>query len=179
MNLSIRSLIPLLIFLLIAGAFAIGLTKDPNALPSQMIDRSIPNFELTDLFDDTRTYTRADLQGEVSLVNVFGSWCAACVQEHPMLVKLSRDDTIQLIGVNWRDKRDKAKRWLERYDNPYAKIIFDESSLLAIDLGVTGAPETFLIDKAGNIRYKHVGIITPEVWETTLRPRVKQLQAQP
>lgn len=176
--LNIKALLPLGIFLAFAILFAIGLTRDPAQLPSEMIDRPFPDFNLSTLDDPDNVLTESLLQGEVTLVNIFGSWCVACVQEHPKLVSLSKRDDIRLIGVDWRDSREKATRWLNRYGNPYAVVLFDDTSQLAIDLGVTGAPETFVVDKAGKIRYKHVGIITDEVWRSTLYPLVKNLRME-
>jgi len=170
-----RRLLPLILFIILSLGFAIGLSKDPRALPSQMIDKPFPEFILSDLFEPEKQYSKVDLENEISLVNVFGSWCISCVQEHRMLMELSQNKTVKLIGINWRDTRPAAERWLTRYQNPYSKIIFDEESQLAIDLGVTGAPESFLVDRSGYIRYKHVGIITPEVWNNILLPVVQDI----
>jgi len=173
-----RALLPLGIFLLIGVAFAIGLTKDPKRMESKLIDKPFPEFSLTALYDETEILTEEMLQGEVSLINVFGSWCVACNVEHPVLKDIARRQEVNLIGMDWRDTRPNAKRWLAERGDPYSKIIFDNESVLAIKLGVTGAPESFLTDKAGNIRYKHVGIITPEIWRDTLLPIVETLKAE-
>lgn len=173
-----RALLPLGIFLLIGVAFAIGLTKDPKRMESKLIDKPFPEFSLTALYDETEILTEEMLQGQVSLINVFGSWCVACNVEHPILKDIARRQEVNLIGMDWRDTRPNAKRWLAERGDPYSKIIFDNESVLAIKLGVTGAPESFLTDKAGNIRYKHVGIITPEIWRDTLLPIVETLRAE-
>ena len=173
-----RALAPLAIFLLIGLAFAIGLTKDPRALGSELIDKPMPDFALTNLYDETKILTQEDIKGQVSLVNVFGSWCVACTVEHPVFMTLSKRKDVNLIGIDWRDERDKGQAWLAKYGNPYNKVIFDNESLLAIKLGITGAPETFVTDRHGKIRYKHVGVITPEIWTKTLRPIVRQLEAE-
>ena len=173
-----RALLPLGVFLLIGVAFAIGLTKDPKRMESKLIDKPFPEFSLTALYDETEILTEEMLQGEVSLINVFGSWCVACNVEHPVLKDIARRQEVNLIGMDWRDTRPNAKRWLAERGDPYSKIIFDNESVLAIKLGVTGAPESFLTDKAGNIRYKHVGIITPEIWRDTLLPIVETLRAE-
>jgi len=173
---NIRALIPLGLFLLIGFAFAVGLTKDPKRLPSEMIDQPFPPFELTELYDETEILTTDMLTGQVSLINVFGSWCVACNVEHPVLINVQ--DDVNLIGMDWRDERIKAKRWLAQRGDPYKKVIFDNESVLAIKLGVTGAPESFITDKSGNIRYKHVGVITPENWKTDLYPLIKSLQTE-
>jgi cytochrome c biogenesis protein CcmG/thiol:disulfide interchange protein DsbE len=173
-----RALLPLGIFLLIGVAFAIGLTKDPKRMESKLIDKPFPEFSLTALYDETEILTEDMFKGQVSLINVFGSWCVACNVEHPVLKEIARRQEVNLIGMDWRDTRPKAKRWLSERGDPYAQIIFDNESVLAIKLGVTGAPESFLTDKAGNIRYKHVGIITPEIWRDTLLPIVETLRAE-
>ena len=174
----LRALIPLGLFLLIGAAFAIGLTKDPSHLPSEMIDRPFPEFELTELYDESEILTEHMVKGQVSLINVFGSWCVACNIEHPVLMDIGKRGDVNLIGMDWRDERAAAKRWLEKRGDPYGKIIFDNESVLAIKLGVTGAPESFITDKAGNIRYKHIGVITPDIWKNELRPLIQSLQAE-
>ncbi|MGJ8561926.1 MAG: DsbE family thiol:disulfide interchange protein [Alphaproteobacteria bacterium] len=175
----LRALIPLGIFFGLVIMLAIGLTRDPSALPSEMIDRPFPDFTLSTLHDPNRIVIETEMIGQVSLVNVFGSWCTACVIEHPKLVEIGQRENIRLIGVNWRDKRDKGQAWLSRYGDPYDITLFDDTSQLAIDLGITGAPESFIVDKSGKIRYKHTGIITDEVWSQTLRPVITQLSNAP
>ena len=171
-----RGLIPLVLFALLIAAFAVGLSRDPAALPSEMIDRPAPEFTLPSLFEDKPAISDDVFKGRISLLNVFGSWCAACVTEHGQLIKIGASKRVQLIGVDWRDTRPAGQAWLARYGNPYDKVIFDESSLLAIDLGITGAPETFLIGPAGSIRHKHVGIITEQIWQEDFLPRIKKLK---
>lgn len=168
MNLS--RFIPAGAFVILVVFLGIGLTRDPSIIPTEMIDREIPAFELPELRGEQAVISHQDLIGEPALVNVFGSWCVACLQEHPTLMQLAQDDTIRVVGVNWRDKRDDALNWLQRHGDPYDTIIFDAESDLAIELGVTGAPETFVIDRAGRIRYKQIGPITPDVWRKTIRP---------
>lgn len=178
MTRTFQALWPLLGFLLLVAAFGFGLTRDPNILPSEMIDRPVPVFELSELYAPQRIVTQKMFIGDVSLVNVFGSWCIACEVEHPKLMELSRSKEIKLVGIDWRDKREKGKRWLGKNGNPYDVIIFDADSRLAIDLGVTGAPESFIIDQEGRIRYKHVGIITDDIWKNILRPIIQSLKAE-
>lgn len=174
-----RRFAPLIIFGALIVAFGWGLTRDdPRILESALIDAPMPTFALPDLFDPETIHTQDMFLGQVSLVNVFGSWCVACVQEHPNLMDIAAEGVIPVIGVDWRDTREAGQRWLRRYDNPYTAVIFDEGSMLAIDLGVTGAPESFLIDKDGRIRYKHVGIITADLWRDEIRPLAKQLQSE-
>jgi cytochrome c biogenesis protein CcmG/thiol:disulfide interchange protein DsbE len=171
-----KGLIPLALFAVLGVFLAIGLTRDPSKLPSELIDRPLPSFEMETLSGEP--IVTADLVGEVALLNVFGSWCVACLTEHPLLMELSEGDAVKIVGVNWRDTRVKANRWLGRYGNPYGTIIFDADSLLAIDLGVTGAPETFVVDRKGQIRYKHTGPITPDIWTDSLRPLINSLNAE-
>jgi cytochrome c biogenesis protein CcmG/thiol:disulfide interchange protein DsbE len=171
----LRGLIPLFGFFVIVGAFAFALTRDPRILPSELIEKPFPEFALETLEGD-QTLDASILQGRVSLVNVFGSWCIACVEEHPQLMAQKDNPTLQLIGIDWRDTREAADRWLIRHGNPFDTILFDPTSKLIVELGVTGAPESFIVDRDGKIRYKHVGIITPDVWKDTLRPVVESLQ---
>lgn len=175
MKLSLSGLLPLFGFLGLTVFFAIALTRDPSRLPSELIDRPVPDFALSSLYEANELITQDSFIGQVSLLNVFGSWCVACVQEHPKLIELSDNAPIKLIGIDWRDTREDGARWLAQYGDPYDKVIFDSESILAIDLGVTGAPESYIIDKAGRIRFKHVGIITDDIWENELRPLVQSL----
>lgn len=170
--------LPIGIFAVIAIFLAIGLTRDPSIIPTEMIDREMPAFDLPELRQEGVQLTEADLKGDVTLLNVFGSWCAACLQEHPTFMSLTRDKTVRLVGVNWRDARQDALDWLARHGDPYDAIIFDEQSDLAIEIGVTGAPETFVLDKTGRIRFKHIGPITPDVWRDTITPVIEAIEAE-
>ena len=172
---SLRALIPLFAFAALLGTFAFGLTRDPSILPSELIEKPFPDFALETL-DGDRIITPDDLKGHVSLVNVFGSWCVACTVEHPQLMAMRDTPNLKLVGIDWRDTRDAANRWLVRHGNPYDTVVFDPHSKLIVPLGVTGAPESFIVDKAGQIRYKHIGIISEDDWEKTLRPLVESLQ---
>ena len=147
-------------------------------MTSELIDKPFPQFSLTELYDESELLTEQMMRGRVSLINVFGSWCVACNVEHPVLMDIAKNNEVRLIGMDWRDERDKAKRWLAQRGDPYTKVIFDDESVLAIKLGVTGAPESFITDKMGNIRYKHVGVITPDIWRETLLPIVETLKAE-
>ncbi|MEL6664527.1 MAG: DsbE family thiol:disulfide interchange protein [Pseudomonadota bacterium] len=172
-------LLPVGLFGVLVIFLAIGLTRDPSVIPTEMIDREMPAFELTELRDEAVTVSQADLVGEVTLVNVFGSWCFACLQEHPTLMELSRDDTVRIVGINWRDDREDALAWLVKHGDPYDAIVFDAESELVIEIGVTGAPETFVLDPSGRIRYKQIGPITPEVWSKTIRPVIDAIESEP
>ncbi|MEO0607612.1 MAG: DsbE family thiol:disulfide interchange protein [Pseudomonadota bacterium] len=170
--------IPAGAFVVLVVFLGIGLTRDPSVLPTEMVDRELPNFDLPELRDPGAQLTRADLIGEVTLLNVFGSWCVACLQEHPTLMQLARDDTVRIAGVNWRDEQSDALDWLQEHGDPYETIIFDSNSDLAIELGVTGAPETFVVDATGRIRYKQIGPITSDVWRGTIRPVLDAIAAE-
>ena len=178
MTFNLKALIPLLVFIGLVIALAFGLSRgDPRVLPSQLINKPFPEFELTGVYDDTPV-TKDDLLGEVSLVNVFGSWCVACLAEHPLLMELSATEQVRVIGINWRDDRAKAKQWLKRHGDPYELLIYDPHSTLVIELGITGAPETFIVDQSGTVRYKHVGIITPELWRGSFKPIIQTLRSE-
>lgn len=171
-------LMPVGVFLVVVVFLAIGLTRDPSVIPTEMIDRDMPAFELPELREEDVVLTEADLIGETTLVNVFGSWCVACLQEHPTLMQLAEADRVKIVGVNWRDKRQDALTWLARHGDPYDSIIFDAESDLVIEMGVTGAPETFVIDPSGQIRFKQIGPITAEVWRDTVRPVIDAIAAE-
>jgi len=171
--------LPVVALLVVAGFFAYGLTRDPHALPSLLIDRPMPSFVLEPIDDEIPLLTEEDLSGEVSLVNVFGSWCIACAAEHNMLLNIGESGRVHLHGVDWRDDPGAGATWLRRYGNPYEHVGADSESRLAVDLGVTGAPETYLVDRSGTIRYKQVGPITPEIWRDTLLPLIEELERQP
>jgi cytochrome c biogenesis protein CcmG/thiol:disulfide interchange protein DsbE len=168
---------PLVAFALVALWFAIGLTRDPSVIPSALIDHPIPDFELPavkeagvpGLSDET-------IRGKVALVNVFASWCAPCKVEHPILMRLARENRVAIYGINYKDWWEDARGWLGQLGNPYSAIGYDESGRVALDWGVYGVPETFLIDKQGRIRFKHVGQLTPDVLNNTLLPLIAQLE---
>jgi len=172
------AVVPAVLLLLVSGFFAVGLTRDPHRLPSLMIDRQMPEFALAPLSEGRQTLRNEDLVGHVSIVNVFGSWCIACVAEHPQLIEIARSGVVPIYGVDWRDEPGAGTAWLVRYGDPYTLTGVDADSRLAIDLGVTGAPESFVIDTGGRIRYKHVGPITSEIWADTLLPIVRNLEAE-
>lgn len=170
-------LLPLLIFAALAGYFWIGLGKDPHAIPSVLIDQPVPPFDLPPIEGRDRGFAATDLQGQVSLVNVFGSWCVACRVEHPFLMALAAENAVPIYGINWREKnRQDGPAWLARLGDPYTRVGDDAESRAAIAFGVTGAPETFIVDAQGVIRYKHVGPVTKAEWEATLLPIVRRLR---
>lgn len=172
-------IVPLAVFLVLAAYFFVGLGKDPQRLPSVLVDQPLPELSLPAIRGRERGVTSEDLKGEVSLLNIFGSWCVACRIEHPFLMQLSRDGVIPVHGIDWREPSPEAgPAWLARHGDPYTRIGADPDSKAAIALGVTGAPETFVIDRQGVIRYKQIGPITPQVWEDTLWPIVFELRRQ-
>lgn len=171
--------VPLAIFLILVGFLAAGFKlDDPHRLPSAMIDQPIAPFSLSELKDPDREITNADLKGEVSLLNVWATWCPNCLVEHPELMRISEEENVRMIGVNYNDERNKALKWLERHDSPYAFSIMDDEGKLGINLGVYGAPETYVVDADGVIRYRHVGVVSREVWEKDLEPLVDMLQEE-
>ncbi len=173
-------IIPLVVFIVLCGFLALGFRlQDPHLLPSALIDKPFPDFELLDLHDAELTRTRSDLVGQISLVNVWGTWCPNCVVEHPELMRISREEDIPIFGVNYNDVTEKALRWLERRDDPYQFSIVDDEGTLAIDLGVYGAPETFVVDASGVIRFRYVGPVTNDVWEKEVYPVVSYLRENP
>lgn len=175
---NLRAILPLAIFAGLIAAFALGLGRDPQKIPSQLIDQPVPEFTLPSLMDADAAIAQTDLPADVHMLNVFGSWCTACVAEHPVLTAIAKSGAVKIVGIDWRDTRTDAKAWLAQHGDPYAQIIFDPKSELAIALGVTGAPETFIIDGRGRIRYKFTGIITPQVWSQSLSPLITFLRLE-
>lgn len=173
-------LLPLLGFVLLAVLLGFGIAwnsaHDPTAVPSPLINQPAPAFALPRLDDPTRTVSKAALLGKPYLVNVFASWCFACGQEHPVLMAQARALGVALIGYDYKDEAGDATAWLARHGNPYDTVIADPSGHTAIDFGVYGAPETFLIDATGVIRYKRIGPLTPEVIAHELKPAIAALQ---
>ena len=174
-----RYLIPLIVFVVLAGFLAIGLKLDPREVPSPLIGKPAPAFDLPQLAAPDQRLTTKELQGQVWLLNVWASWCVACRQEHPLLVELGKTGRVKLYGLNYKDKREDALGWLANYGNPYLKSLSDTDGLVGIDYGVYGVPETFVIDKQGVIRYKQIGPVTPETLRDTLLPLVAQLEQAP
>ena len=169
------AILPLAGFAVLAVFLAVGLTRDPSDIPSELLDRPVPAFTATTL--DGGTVSEAALRGEPLLLNVFGSWCTACLIEHPLLMDVGKE--VRLVGMNWRDDDDAAREWLRRHGDPYVLIVTDPDSDLAVDFGVTGAPETFVIDASGTIRHKHTGPISDADWQRTLRPLLRSLSQTP
>ncbi|MCU7915063.1 MAG: DsbE family thiol:disulfide interchange protein [Candidatus Thiodiazotropha sp. (ex Gloverina cf. vestifex)] len=180
MNRYLRYSIPLIIFVVIALFLGWGLRHDydPKHIPSPLIGKSMPTFSLPSLEQADTVISDKDLLGNVYLLNVWATWCVSCRAEHETLVQLARTGKVDIIGLNWKDERDKAEVWLRQLGNPYSVNIFDKKGRTAIDLGVYGAPETFLVDSQGIIHYKHAGPVTMQLINDTILPIVEQLKSK-
>jgi cytochrome c biogenesis protein CcmG/thiol:disulfide interchange protein DsbE len=170
-----RYAIPLVLFIGLMAFLAIGLSRDPHEVPSPLINKSAPTFQLSQLQEPEKKFSDRDMRGKVWLLNVWASWCVSCRDEHPLLVEFSRSGLIPIYGLNWKDKPEDAIAWLNELGNPYVISASDLDGRIAIDYGVYGAPETYLIDKNGVIRFKHVGPLTPEVLNKTILPMAGEL----
>jgi len=175
-------LLPFIAFLLLAGLLGFGIWwntgHDQTAIPSPLINKPAPDFKLPLLYEPTQTASRASLLGKPYLLNVFASWCVECVVEHPVLQAEASTLGVTLVGYNYKDAPDDAKAWLAARGNPYAVLMADTSGQTAIDFGVYAAPESFLVDAHGVIRYKHIGPITMDVVNTELKPAIAALQQE-
>jgi cytochrome c biogenesis protein CcmG/thiol:disulfide interchange protein DsbE len=173
-----RFIAPLIVFLVLVGFLAVGLKLDPREVPSPFIGKPAPAFKLPQLAEPDKIFSSADFKGQVSLFNVWASWCVSCRQEHPLLIKLSQQNILPIYGLNYKDQRGDGMGWLRHYGNPYTLSAFDADGRVGIDFGVYGVPETFVIDKQGVIRHKHTGPLTEESWQKTLLPLILQLQKE-
>jgi cytochrome c biogenesis protein CcmG, thiol:disulfide interchange protein DsbE len=169
-------LLPLLVFAALAVLFAVGLGLDPRLVPSPLIGKPVPQFDLPAVRGRTLGLATHDLKGDVSLVNVFASWCTECREEHPLLMRMSRDKRVPIHGLNYKDRPQDAERWLNQLGDPYIRTGADVSGRAAIDWGVYGVPETFVIDREGRIAYKHIGVLTPKTLDETIMPLVEKLR---
>jgi cytochrome c biogenesis protein CcmG/thiol:disulfide interchange protein DsbE len=172
---SLRFLIPLAVFLVLLAFLGAGLKLDPREVPSPLIGKPAPGFALARLDNAAQTIKREDMLGKVWMLNVWASWCVACREEHPLLVEFSRKKLLPLYGLNYKDQRADGLAWLGQFGNPYDASLFDVDGRVGIDFGVYGVPETFIIDRAGVVRLKHIGPLTPEVIQTKIEPLVRQL----
>jgi cytochrome c biogenesis protein CcmG, thiol:disulfide interchange protein DsbE len=172
-----RYLIPLVLFLALAGFLAVGLSLNPREVPSPLLGKPVPTFSLPTLALPEKSMASQDLRGQVWILNVWASWCVACRQEHPVLVDFAKTSKVPLYGLNYKDKREDALRWLRQFGDPYQQSLSDTAGLVGIDLGVYGVPETFVIDRGGVIRYKHTGPITPETLQQIIGPLLGKLGA--
>lgn len=167
--------IPLVVFAALGVLLWAGLSLNPRAIPSPLVGKPLPAFSLSTLHEPKRVVTADSLHGRVFLLNVWASWCVACRQEHPVLTSIAKQNVVPLIGLNYKDKREDALAWLNEFENPYEMSVVDADGRLGIELGVYGVPETFVVDKAGVIRYKYIGPVTEEAWNKILLPLVQQL----
>ncbi|MDP3520780.1 MAG: DsbE family thiol:disulfide interchange protein [Hydrogenophaga sp.] len=170
-----RHLWPLVIFLVLVGFLGVGLGLKPRDVPSPLVNRPMPSFSLPTLDQPERQLGPQDLLGQVYLVNVWASWCTACQAEHPLLVDLARAGVVPIYGLNYKDGREDALRWLGQHGNPYKQSLSDTAGLVGLDLGVYGVPETYVVDRDGVIRHKHTGALTMDVVRQTLLPLLGQL----
>jgi cytochrome c biogenesis protein CcmG/thiol:disulfide interchange protein DsbE len=173
---SLRFIVPLLVFVVLVGFLWHGLSFNPREVPSPLIGKPAPGFELARLDQPAKAISEKDLRGQVWLLNVWASWCVSCMEEHPLLVEFSRQNVVPIYGLNYKDKRNDALAWLAQHGNPYTLSLSDPDGKVGIDYGVYGVPETYVIDKAGLIRYKRIGPVTEDVLAEKILPLVKELQ---
>lgn len=171
-----KTLIPLALFAVLVGFLAVGLGLDPREVPSPLVNKPAPAFKIAQLEQPDLQFSPEDMKGKVWLFNVWASWCVACRQEHPVLMEFARAKIAPLIGLDYKDQRKDALGVLKRSGNPYDITAFDADGRVGIDYGVYGVPESYVIDKAGVIRYKHIGPITMEAMEKTIVPLIQKLQ---
>ncbi len=171
-----RYLIPFAVFVVLAVFLALGLKLNPREVPSPLIGKPAPAFQLAQLHEQGKSIGRQDMLGQVWLLNVWASWCASCREEHPVLLDLAKRNVVPIYGLNYKDKHDDALAWLKQFGDPYALSIVDADGRVGIDYGVYGVPETFVIDKSGVIRYKHIGPVTPQALKDKILPLVLKLQ---
>jgi cytochrome c biogenesis protein CcmG, thiol:disulfide interchange protein DsbE len=170
--------LPIIVFAALALMLSWALNRDPHAIPSALIGQRVPQFTLPPVKGRTLSLSSADLKDDVSLVNVFASWCVECRAEHPLLLQLKADGVLPIHGLNYKDSPDDAARWLNTFSDPYTRTGADLNGRVAIDWGVYGVPETFVITKDGHIAHKQVGPLSPEVLEATILPLIRRLQQQ-
>ena len=191
-----KFLVPLLLFFGLAGFLAFGLTLNPREVPSPLIDKPAPDFSLARLDQPEQTFALKEMKGQVWLLNVWASWCVACREEHPVLVRMAEQKIVPVVGLNYKEVRgdgainargmalevetgmaiERARTWLRDHGNPYVLSVLDIDGRVGIDFGVYGVPETFLIDRDGRIRYKHIGPITPTALQNVLIPKIEELR---
>jgi cytochrome c biogenesis protein CcmG/thiol:disulfide interchange protein DsbE len=171
-----KFLIPLLLFIVLVGFLAVGLNRDPQEIPSPLIGKQAPAFELPQLADPKKTFSPESMKGQPWILNVWASWCVACREEHPVLVELGRLQVAPIIGLDYKDRREDAMTMLALQGNPYLLSVFDTNGRVGIDYGVYGVPETYVIDKAGVIRFKHIGPITMAVLNQKILPLLGELK---
>lgn len=167
--------IPLALFIALVAFLLIGLQRDPHEVPSPLINRPAPAFQLPQLQEQAKTFTAQEMRGKVWLLNVWATWCVACRDEHPLLIEYAKSGAVPIYGLNYKDDRAAALQLLKEEGNPYVLNAFDADGRVAIDYGVYGAPESYLIDRDGIIRFKWIGPITPDVWQGKILPLASRL----
>lgn len=173
---SLKYLLPALVFVGLLFAFYRGLFLDPREVPSPLIGKPAPAFDLEDLAVPDERFTTADMLGKPAILNVWATWCQGCRQEHGFLMQLARSGEVPMYGMNYRDQRGPAMDWLRRLGDPYLKVAYDPEGAGSLDWGVYGAPETFLLSPDGTIVYKHLGPLTPQVWARDFRPKIESMK---
>ena len=168
-------LLPLGLFIALVGFLLIGLQRDPHEVPSPLINKPAPDFKLSQLREPNKTFSPGEMRGKVWVLNFWGTWCVACREEHPLLIEYSKTGAIPIYGVDYKDDRAAAMQMLDEEGNPYTLTVSDPDGRVSIDYGVYGAPESYLIDRNGVIRFKQIGPITPDVWQKQILPLAKQL----
>lgn len=170
-----KFLVPLVLFLLLAGFLAYGLKLNPREVPSPLVGKPAPTFRVAQLRDPQASFALEEMRGKVWLLNVWASWCVSCRQEHPVLIELQRSGIVPVVGLNYKDTREDALAYLTRHGDPYSVIAVDPEGKVGFEYGVYGTPETFLIDAQGVIRYKHIGPLTRDTLDRVLRPKIAEL----
>ena len=176
MTIKLRFIVPLVIFLAMVGFLGKGLWLDPREVPSPLINKPAPQFELPRLYSPAATFSSNTMLGQVWLLNVWASWCVSCRSEHPLLVEFSRQKVVPIVGLNYKDTADEAIAWLQDLGDPYQLSIVDLDGRVGMDYGVYGVPETYVIDKQGIIRYKQIGPVTPQALKDTILPLITELK---
>ncbi|OYW80536.1 MAG: thiol:disulfide interchange protein [Polynucleobacter sp. 32-46-5] len=171
-----KFLIPLVLFIVLVVFLAVGLNRDPHEVPSPLIGKPAPHFELPQLADPSKNFSPKSMKGKTWVLNVWASWCVACREEHPVLVELGKLNVAPIVGLDYKDKRDDALAMLARQGNPYVLSVSDANGRVGIDYGVYGVPETYVIDKEGIIRFKHIGPITMDLLNQKMIPLLGQLK---
>ena len=171
-----KFLLSLALFVVLVGFLAVGLNRNPREVPSPLVDKPAPAFKLAQLAEPDKSFAPEDMKGKVWVLNVWASWCVSCREEHPLLVEFARAGVAPLIGLDYKDQRGDALRWLKQFGNPYDFSAFDADGRVGIDYGVYGVPETYVIDKAGVIRHKHIGPVTVEALEKKIIPLINELK---
>jgi cytochrome c biogenesis protein CcmG/thiol:disulfide interchange protein DsbE len=175
-----KFLVPIVLFGGLVALFAFGLNpdRDLHALPSPLLGKPAPEFALQDVIDPNRVVSNAPLAGQIYLFNVWATWCAQCRQEHETLLEIAQQHVVPIVGLDWNDDRGKAVQWLQQLGNPYQGVGFDNDGRTAINWGVYGAPETFLVDARGRVLFKHIAPMTLEVWQEEFLPRIQAARRQ-